>query len=150
MKKRKKRGRTLSRTKDQKVALMRTMLFSLIDKKRITTTLAKAKELRPFAESFVTMAKKSAKGDQEKVFVMRTLKKDLPVVSVKELIKISDLFKDREGGYTRIIKTIPRKSDFADMAVIEWVEPVEKDVKKETPKKEEKDTKKEDKKSKKK
>jgi large subunit ribosomal protein L17 len=117
-----KKGRSLGREKDQYKALLRTLLVSLIDKKKIVTTLAKAKELKPFAERKLTLAKKGLGGDDlNKIAKMRLLKKDLPENSVKELVSLAKISK-REGGYTRIIKLMNRKSDASSMAMIEWTD----------------------------
>ncbi len=120
MRKRKK-GRTLSRKTNQRKALLRTMLVSLIKFGKIEVTLAKAKELRPFAERMVTRAKAGGSNSA----VIRSLKKDLPLVAVGKLIEIGKLFKERKGGYVRIVKLAPRKSDGAEMAVVSWVVEVE-------------------------
>ncbi|MEA1925802.1 MAG: 50S ribosomal protein L17 [Patescibacteria group bacterium] len=120
MKKRKQR-RTLSRKKEQRIALMRTLSVSLIKHKRIETTLAKAKEMRPFAEQLATKAKKGLKKGSE-LAALRLLKKDLPVVAISELMKIAEKIKERKGGYLRIIKLPLRKSDSARMALVEWVD----------------------------
>lgn len=114
------KGRSLGREKDQKKALMRTLLVSLIESKKITTTLAKAKELRPFAERTLTLAKRGLDKTQ-RFSKIRLLKKDLPQKSVNEIFEIAKIAK-REGGYTRIIKLMPRKSDASPMAMIEWVD----------------------------
>jgi large subunit ribosomal protein L17 len=124
------KGRSLGREKDQKKALLQTLLVSLIENKKITTTLAKAKELRPFAESRLSLAKRGLKNEIEKVAKIRLLKKELSIKSIKELFIIAEKAK-REGGYTRIIKLMSRKSDFAKMAMIEWVDKIKK-VKKES------------------
>ncbi len=113
-------GRTLSRSSKQKRALLRSLLVGLISTRRIETTLAKAKELRPFAEKMVTRAKK-ATDDLKKVTAIRLLKKDLPEKSAKKLIEIAKTFSDRKGGYTRIVKLPFRKSDSSERAIIEWV-----------------------------
>ena len=112
-----KKGRTLSRTSVQRRALLRSMTVSLLLKKRITTTLAKAKELRPYAEKIIT------KGKDGDINNLRLVKKELPKEAVKELFKVIGLkVKNRNGGYTRIYKLSPRKSDAAKMAMIELVD----------------------------
>jgi large subunit ribosomal protein L17 len=120
--KKRKTGRTLSRDMSQRKALLRTMLVSLTERKAIKTTLAKAKELRPFAERQITYAKKGFAGDLEKVNSIRSLKRNLPQVAIDELFNIAKVLKNREGGYLRIIKLGFRKSDSAEMAMIEWVD----------------------------
>ncbi len=122
--KKRKEGRKLSRERNQRRALLRTLMVSLIKHKKIKTTLAKAKELRPYAERMITRAKRIEKGKLSKSAGIRLLAKELPVTSVKELLKIAKEFTARKGGYLRILKMIPRKSDFSDMALIGWVEPI--------------------------
>lgn len=102
---------------------MRTLSVSLIEHKKIKTTEAKAKELRPFAEKLLTQAKK-VKDAKTKLATVRILKKDLPVVAITELLKIAEKMDERKGGYLRIVKTSPRKSDTAKMAFVEWVDRV--------------------------
>ncbi|TRZ81892.1 50S ribosomal protein L17 [bacterium] len=115
MRKRKK-GRKFARKKDQRHALRKTLAGSLVEKQRIKTTLAKAKELRPFVEKLVTHARK------QDVAAMRYLLRYLPKKSAKKLLNnIAPKFKDRAGGYTRIIKIGTRKSDSAKLALIEFV-----------------------------
>lgn len=116
-----KKGRTLSRTAQQKKALLRTLTVALVQKGRIETTLAKAKELRPFAERMITRAKNGL-SKEKKVAAVRLLKRDLPEKTVFRLFETVELFKDRAGGYTRILKLAPRVSDSAQMAIIELVE----------------------------
>lgn len=117
--KKRKIGRTLSRTKDQRTALKRTLLVSLTEYGQITTTLAKAKELRPFVERMITRAKK-ATDQQKKMVVMRQLKKDVTVKTARRLIEMANTFSDRAGGYVRIVKLPFRKRDAADMALVQW------------------------------
>ncbi len=124
------KDRSLGREKSQKKALLRTLLVSLIDNKKINTTLAKAKELKSFAEKRLTLAKKGLSEDQ-KLAKIRILSKDLPEKSVKELFEIAKVSK-REGGYTRIIKLMNRKSDASPMAMIEWTDKPEKQEKQQT------------------
>ena len=115
-------GRTLSRNAAQRKALRRTMLTSLVASDSIKTTLAKARELKPFAERMITRAKKAEAGDRNSLsIVIRQLKKDVTAKTAKQLIAIAEGYKDRNGGYLRIIKLAPRKSDAAEMAVLQWV-----------------------------
>lgn len=115
-----KKGRSLGREKDQKKGLMKGLLVALIDNKKIITTLAKAKELKPFAEKTLTLAKRGL-NDSERVAKIRILKKNLPQKSIQELFEVARVSK-REGGYLRIIKLMSRKSDASPMAMIEWVD----------------------------
>ena len=131
--KKRKQGRTLSRNATQRRALKRTMLVSLVKAGRIKTTLAKAKELKPFVERMITRAKKIKDTDANSlIIVIRKLKKEITTDSAKALIKIAKQYKDRKGGYLRIIKLVPRKSDSAEMAMLELVDnDKEKDIIKE-------------------
>ncbi len=115
-------GRTLSRNATQRRALKRTMLVSLVNSGSIKTTLAKAKELKPFAERMITRAKKVKSGDKNSlIVVIRQLKKDMTMEAAKKLITIAKNYKNRKGGYLRIIKLAPRKSDSAEVAILQWV-----------------------------
>jgi len=115
-------GRTLSRNATQRRALKRTMLVSLANSGSIKTTLAKAKELKPFAERMITRAKKVKSSDKNSLsVVIRQLKKDVNTETAKKLIDIAKNYKSRKGGYLRIIKLAPRKSDTAEIAVLQWV-----------------------------
>jgi len=112
----KKQGKKFSRTKDQRKALIKGLVSELFLRKRIKTTQEKAKELRRFAEKFLTKAKK---GD---LAARRHLLKFLSEKVTKELIdEIAPKMKSRKGGYTRIIKLPQRLSDGAKMAIIELV-----------------------------
>ncbi len=111
-----KKGRKLNRKRDQRKALLRNLTVSLILKEKIKTTEAKAKELRPFAEKLITKSKKA------NLATIKNLARVLPAEARKKLIgPIALRFKDRAGGYTRIIKLNPRRTDGAKMAIIELV-----------------------------
>ncbi|MBT3356291.1 50S ribosomal protein L17 [bacterium] len=129
-----KKGRTLSRSKSQREALLRTLLVSLTKYKRIETSLAKAKELRPFAERMITKAKRASQGEGRRMAMIRELKKDLPTETVMELLRFAEKFAKREGGYLRIIKMMHRRSDASDRALVEWVEEFEEVEEKEAKK----------------
>jgi large subunit ribosomal protein L17 len=126
MRKRKK-GKKLSREKNQRKALMRSLATNLIERKRIKTTLAKAKELRPFIEKKITLAKRClGKSNEVKVAKTRLLRKDFSQKTVKEIFELAELFKERSGGYVRITKVVARRSDGASMAIVDWTEKAEK------------------------
>lgn len=112
-----KRGRKFGRVRKVRVALMRSLLRSLILKERIKTTETKAKELRPAIERLITRAKnKSVSARREILSVLpdrQSAKKLQAILAPKYL--------DRHGGYTRIIKLGTRPSDRAPMALIEFV-----------------------------
>ncbi len=117
MRKRKK-GRILSRKIDQRKALLRSLTRNLILKERIITTEAKAKEARPFVEKLITRAKKGNLASWR--LLLSKMNNDKKIV--EKLIKeIAPRYKDRPGGYTRIIKLGQRKSDGSRMAIIELV-----------------------------
>ncbi len=112
-----KQGRKFGRESDQRKALLKSLTRALLKHGKIKTTEAKAKELGPEVEKLIT---KALKGD---VAARRMLAKSLSSELVKKIVKeISPKYKDRKGGYTRIIKLGPRKSDSAKMAIIELIE----------------------------
>ena len=115
MRKRKKR-RKLSRKRNQKKALLRGLARVLFLKEKIKTTEVKAKEVSGFIEKQITRAKI---GDLSS---RRLLARDFSPEIVKKLVnEIAPRYKERKGGYTRIIKLGPRKSDGAKIAIIELV-----------------------------
>lgn len=115
MRKRKK-GRKFSRTSSQQKSLLKGLARALFLNEKITITGAKAKEVSGFVEKFITKAKK---GD---LASRRLLLKFFSAEVVKKLIdEIAPRYKKRAGGYTRIMKLVPRKSDGAKMSIIELV-----------------------------
>ncbi len=99
-------------------SLISNLACSLIKNKRIKTTLAKAKALRPFAEKMVTLGKKGTL-HHRRLAIARLRQRD----AVHQLFaEIAPKFQDRKGGYTRILKLGQRQSDSAKMAFIEWVD----------------------------
>lgn len=113
------KNRTLGRDRAQRTALLRTLAVSLIRDGKIKTTEAKAKELRPYAERLVTHAKEGTIAARRKVAT--TLGEPKPATLKKLFEEIAPKFKERNGGYTRIIK-MGRTSAGRDEAVIEFVE----------------------------
>ena len=111
-------GRRLGRTKAHRLALMRNLSTSLFDKEKITTTLAKAKELRGFTERLVTLSKKETLHARRQV--LRHIH-DAAVVG-KLFDTLSARFAQRPGGYTRVYKLGPRKGDAAAMVLLEFVD----------------------------
>jgi large subunit ribosomal protein L17 len=113
-----KKGRALGRTSEHKKALLRNMATSLFQHGRIETTEAKAKELRPFAEKLITLAKRgdlhskrrAARHIQDRAVLVRLFDQIGPSVG------------ERAGGYTRILKTGFRSGDGAEKALIELVD----------------------------
>ena len=115
MKKRKK-GRKLSRKRNQRRALLKSLASALLLNEKIKTTEIKAKEFSILVEKLITRAKK---GD---LTSRRLVAKFFPKKIVKKLIEeIVPRYKERKGGYTRIIKLGPRKSNGAKMAIIELI-----------------------------
>ena len=111
-------GRKLQRTSAHRAALFRNMSAALIKHEQITTTLAKAKELRPYVEKLVTLAKHG--GLSNRRLAHARLLDDAQLTKLFEVLAAR--YADRPGGYTRIIKTGPRASDAALMAIIEFVD----------------------------
>ncbi len=118
-----KAGRKLNRTASHRKAMFNNMAMSVLEHERIKTTLPKAKEVRSLVERLITYGKK---GDLHGIRLIATKvnNKDLVMKIVND---IAVGYKDRDGGYTRILKLGPRKGDNAEMAIIELVDrkPVE-------------------------
>jgi len=119
-------GKRLSRSKDQRRALRRTMIRQLFNNERIKTTKAKAVSIRGEAERLITLARNSADGsDVDKMNARRLASKKLGGApeEVKKLFEeIGPRYADRNGGYTRMFKLGPRQGDTAEMVVLELVE----------------------------
>jgi large subunit ribosomal protein L17 len=113
-----KNTRKLGRTSQHRDAMLANIVASLILHKRVKTTLAKAKEARPLAEKLVTLGK-SGTLHARRLAVAKIGQKDAIAILFKT---IAPGFKDRKGGYTRIIKLGPRQSDSAPIAFLEWVD----------------------------
>ena len=109
-------NRKFGREKNQRIALMKSLAYSLTLKGRIQTSEAKAKELRPFMEKLITLGKKQTLASR------RTLESRVGARAAKKIAtEISNTYKDRAGGYTRIIKMKPRLTDASPRALIELV-----------------------------
>jgi large subunit ribosomal protein L17 len=111
-------GRKLQRTSSHRAALFRNMAAALIKHEQITTTLAKAKELRPYTEKLVTLAKKG--GLSNRRLAHARLLDDAQLVKLFDVI--ATRYADRAGGYTRVVKAGIRASDAAPMAIIEFID----------------------------
>ena len=111
-------GRKLQRTSAHRAALFRNMSAALIKHEQITTTLAKAKELRPYIEKLVTLGKKG--GLSNRRLAHARLLDDAQLVKLFDTI--APRYASRNGGYTRIIKAGIRASDASPMAIIEFVD----------------------------
>lgn len=112
-----KKGRQLSRTRSHKKATMRNLATSLFQHGRIETTTAKAKELRPYAERLITLARR---GDLHSRRLAATKIQDRQVLG-KLFDDIAPRYAERPGGYTRVLKLGNRKGDAAEMSLIELV-----------------------------
>ena len=111
----------LGRTSQHRDLMLANMAGSLIEHNRITTTLAKAKALRPVVEKLVTLGKKGGLHSRRLALSRLINNED----RVKKLFdEIAPRFKERAGGYTRILKLGMRNSDASSMALIEWVDNV--------------------------
>jgi large subunit ribosomal protein L17 len=137
-----KRTAKLGRTGEHRNAMLANLVCSLIKHKRVTTTLAKARAARPVAEKFVTLAKENTLHARRLAAARlrqhpRTHFKGTPSRKGKALRdawrenedvvhilfdKIAPVFKERQGGYTRIIRMAQRQGDAAHVAILEWVE----------------------------
>jgi large subunit ribosomal protein L17 len=111
-------GRKLGVTSTHRVAMLRNMATSLIKHEQITTTLPKAKELRPYVERIITLGKRGGLHARRQAYAQI---RDEKVVD-KLFTTIAERYKARAGGYTRVLKAGMRYGDAADMAVIELVE----------------------------
>jgi large subunit ribosomal protein L17 len=110
--------RKLQRTSSHRASLFRNMAAALIKHEQITTTLAKAKELRPYTEKLITLAKKG--GLSNRRLAHARLLDDAQLGKLFSVL--ADRYKDRSGGYVRVIKAGIRMSDAASMAIIEFVD----------------------------
>ena len=111
-------GRKLQRTSAHRAAMFRNMAAALIKHEQITTTTAKAKELRPYVEKLVTLAKKG--GLSNRRLAHARLMDDAQLVKLFDVIAAR--YADRNGGYTRVIKAGIRASDASPIAIIEFVD----------------------------
>jgi len=110
--------RKFGRKKDQRTALMKGLVLSLISHGKIETTEAKAKELRPFIEKLIT---KANVGTLASGRIVLSRLYNLKVESNKLIKEIAPKYKGRNGGYTRITKLPRRKGDASKMAIIELI-----------------------------
>ena len=111
-------GRKLQRTSAHRIALLRNMSAALIKHEQITTTTPKARELRPYLEKLITLAKKGGLSNRRLAHARL-----LDEAQEKKLFEVlAERYAGREGGYTRIIKAGIRASDAAPISVIELVD----------------------------
>lgn len=111
-------GRKLGVTSSHRIAMLRSMATSLLKHEQITTTLPKAKELRPYVERIITLGKRGDLHARRQAYAQI---RDEKVVD-KLFTAIAERYRTRAGGYTRVLKAGIRYGDAADMAVIELVD----------------------------
>lgn len=109
--------RKLGRPTDQRIAMLRNLVTSLLDSGRIVTTLARAKEVRCIADKMITLGKTNT---------LHSRRQALSYITDKEVVyklfeEIAPKYAERQGGYTRVIKAGPRRGDAAETAIIELV-----------------------------
>jgi large subunit ribosomal protein L17 len=111
--------RKLGRITPHRIALLRNLATALFERERIRTTLMKAKELRPYAERLITLAKRDGDG----LHARRLARRDIQDAEVlKKLFDtLGTRFATRPGGYTRILRLGPRRGDGAEMAIVELI-----------------------------
>ena len=118
-------GKKLSRSKNERIALRRNLVKQLFEHERIQTTRTKAEAVRNQAERLITLAKHGNEaGEMRMVYARRLAAARLSdAESVKKLFDdIAPRYKERQGGYTRIVKLGPRFGDSAEMVLLELVE----------------------------
>ena len=109
--------RKLGKTTAQRMAMLRQQVTDLLDKGRMETTVARAKEVGPLTEKMITLGKKNTLASRRQAMAFVTKE----AVVAKLFSEIAPEYASRNGGYTRIIKTGPRRGDAAEMAIIELV-----------------------------
>lgn len=109
--------RKLGRRADHRKAMLKNLTISLLSAGKIETTVTRAKELRKFAEKMITLGKKNTLASRRNAFAFLRNEE----VVAKLFNEIAPKYTERNGGYTRIIKTTVRKGDSAEMAIIELV-----------------------------
>lgn len=110
------KGKKFGRKKDIRNALLKSLATALILNGKIKTSVAKAKAVSTYTEKLITKAKKGGLENQRNV-----LKILAPRITKKLFFEIAPNYKERQGGYTRVIKSGLRKSDASKMAIIEFV-----------------------------
>lgn len=111
-------GRKLQRTSAHRAALLRNLSAALIKHEQIQTTVPKAKELRPYVEKLITLAKRGGLANRR--LAHARLLDDTQLVKLFDVL--ADRYADRPGGYTRIVKAGLRRSDMVPVAIIELVD----------------------------
>lgn len=107
--------RKLGRPTDHRLAMLRAMVTFLLEKGKIETTVTRAKEVRSMTDKMITLGKENTLHSKRQVYAFVTKE----AVAKKLFDEIAPKYTERNGGYTRIIKTGPRRGDSAEMAIIE-------------------------------
>ncbi|MCR4593691.1 MAG: 50S ribosomal protein L17 [Clostridiales bacterium] len=110
--------RKLGRTTDHRKSMLRGMVTYLIENGQIETTVTRAKEVRAMAEKMITIGKDDSLHSKRQVYSYITKE----AVAKKLIEEVAPKFSDKNGGYTRIIKTGPRRGDAAEMCIIELIQ----------------------------
>ena len=122
--------RKVGRRSDHRLAMMKNMTISLVNAERIETTVTRAKELRKFVEKMITLGKKynnfNLENNDERAKAIHLRRQAFAFLRNEEAVakvfkEIAPKYMDRNGGYTRIIKTDVRRGDSAELAIIELV-----------------------------
>jgi large subunit ribosomal protein L17 len=118
-------GKRLSRGRDERIALRKTLIKQLFEHERIRTTRAKAEAIRGQAEKLITLAKRGNSADGAQAIHIKRLA--IARLGDKEIVTklfedIAPRFENRQGGYTRMLKMGPRYGDSAEMVLLELVE----------------------------
>jgi large subunit ribosomal protein L17 len=121
-----KSGRKLGRNGPHRKAMFRNMVTSLIEVEQIETTVHKAKELRPIIEKLITSAKKNLEGQVDPMDRVAAIRQAGKIVRNRKALQklfsdIGERYQERNGGYTRIMRTRNRLGDNAEMAIIELI-----------------------------
>ncbi len=109
--------RKLGRTSDHRKAMLRGMVTYLIENGQIETTVTRAKEVKAMAEKMITIAKDNSLHSKRQVYAYITKE----TVAKKLIDEVAPKYAEKNGGYTRIIKTGPRRGDAAEMCIIELI-----------------------------
>ena len=110
-------NRKLGRATDHRMAMLRALVTYLLENGKVETTLARAKEVGPLTEKMITLGKKTPRASRRQAMAFVPTE----AVVAKLFSEIAPEYANRNGGYTRITKTGPRRGDAAEMAIIELV-----------------------------
>ena len=110
-------NRKLGKTTDQRMAMLRQQVTDLLDKGRMETTISRAKEIAPLAEKMITLGKQGGLANYRQAVSFLTREE----IAKRVFNELKEKYAGRTGGYTRITRTVTRKGDAAEMAVIELI-----------------------------